>query len=112
MKIKTEKHLNILIITLSGEVDHHIADEVRTKIDREFDLNKIKSIIFDFSEVSFMDSSGIGMIIGRYKNAQKYGGVVALASVSENADRIFDISGIYKIVRKYDSIDQALKEIS
>ena len=98
-----------LIVKIIGDIDHHSSKDIREKIDKEINKHKIKNIIFDFSEVIFMDSSGIGMVIGRYKNIEKAGGKVAISSISDEAKRIFELSGLFRIINLYDNIDSALK---
>ena len=70
----------------------------------------VKNIVFDFKDVSFMDSSGIGLIMGRYKKVMFIGGKAAVTNVGNAVDRIFKISGLYKIIEKYDTIQEALYE--
>ena len=65
-----------VIVTLQGELDHHSAEEVRTRVDDILDKDKYKTLIFNFSGVNFMDSSGIGAVIGRYKKMSLRGGKV------------------------------------
>ena len=101
----------LLVVELSGELDHHSAQEVRTKIDDRLDRQDIKKLIFDFSEVSFMDSSGIGVIIGRYKKLSIRNGVVVIANVSGSIKRIFELSGIFKIIKVYKSVDEAIAKL-
>ena len=96
-----------LYIRLEGELDHHSVQGIRLKIDRAFEPTDCRNMIFDFSGVTFMDSSGIGMIIGRYKNATKRGGAVAIASMRPEIDRIFQISGLAKIIDSYASTHEA-----
>ena len=100
-----------LYIQLEGEIDHHSAGDLRERIDLAFDPTDCKQIIFDFSGVTFMDSSGIGMIIGRYKNAKKRGGTVAIAGMRPEIGRIFQISGLAKIINSYASIEDAEKAL-
>ena len=97
----------ILYIKLEGEIDHHSVQGLREKIDAAFEPTDCKKIIFDFGEVTFMDSSGIGMIIGRYKNAQKRGGTVAIAGMSPEISRIYQISGLAKIINSFASVEEA-----
>lgn len=108
MCIKKEK--DTLIVTVKGELDHHIAAKLRTKIDRELG-GEIKNIVFDFSELSFMDSSGVGMIMGRYKAVQKAGGSLIVAAATPQVERILKISGLMNIVRLESSVGQAIKKI-
>lgn len=100
-----------LIIMLNEELDHHNAIQIREKADRIIERNHIKHIIFDFSGSSFMDSAGIGVIMGRYKKVIFIGGKIAVASVNSAVDRIFRLSGLYKIIEKYDSVETALNHL-
>lgn len=100
-----------LVIRLNRELDHHSALSLREKSDKLIDKGNIKNIIFDFTESGFMDSSGIGVIMGRYKRVIFTGGKVAVTNVNETVDRIFRISGLYKIINRYESIKEAIKEL-
>ncbi|MDD3173303.1 MAG: anti-sigma F factor antagonist [Herbinix sp.] len=100
-----------LIIQLNGELDHHNAIRIREKADKLIDRNNIKHIIFDFSGAGFMDSAGIGVIMGRYKKVIFIGGKTAVANVGTSIDRIFRLSGLYKIIEKYDTVDAAINTI-
>ncbi len=101
-----------LIIRLNDELDHHNAVKIREKADKLIDRNNIKHIIFDFSGASFMDSAGIGVIMGRYRKVIFIGGKTAVANVNSSVDRIFRLSGLYKIIEKYDTVETALNIIS
>ena len=100
-----------LIIRLNEELDHHNAIRIREMADRLIDRNNIKHIIFDFSGAGFMDSAGIGVIMGRYKKVIFIGGKTAVANVNSSVDRIFRLSGLYKIIEKYDTVEAALNII-
>ena len=97
-----------LIIRLNGELDHHNAIRIREEADKIIDRNRIKHIIFDFTDSGFMDSAGIGVIMGRYRKVIFIGGKTAVANVNSVVDRIFRISGLYKIIDKYDTVETAL----
>lgn len=97
-----------LLIQISKELDHHNAVTIREKADQLIDKNYVNQIIFDFSNSEFMDSSGIGVIMGRYKKIIFTGGKVAVTNVNSSIDRIFKLSGLYKIIDKYTTIDEAL----
>ncbi len=109
MQIKFSNRGTTLIIGIAGELDQHNANYVREKVDSEMIKATTKNIIFDFSMVSFMDSSGIGVIIGRYKNIQKLNGKAMVVNASPQVKRIFDMSGLLKIIPVYDNIDCAIK---
>lgn len=82
MYLKFEKQKNILITTLSGELDHNSAEEVRVKIDDRIDRDNIEKVILNFSGVTFMDSSGIGAVLGRYKKLSNKGGCFVLQNLT------------------------------
>ncbi|MBP1756982.1 MAG: hypothetical protein H6Q59_3380 [Firmicutes bacterium] len=100
-----------LIIRLNEELDHHNAIRIREKADKLIDRYNIKHIIFDFSGAGFMDSAGIGVIMGRYRKVIFIGGKTAVANVNSAVDRIFRLSGLYKIIEKYDTVETALSII-
>ena len=98
---------NILIVNLRGELDHNSAEELRVKVDNMIDSSSIENIILNFSGVSFMDSSGIGAVIGRYKKIKLREGNLVVTNVSKNVSKIFEMSGLYKIIKKYDTVSEA-----
>ena len=100
-----------LVVGVIGELDHHSADYMRQKVDAEIIKSSTKNIVFDLSKMSFMDSSGIGVIMGRYKNIQKLNGNAALIGLNNQTKRIFDMSGLLKIIPVYDNVDSALKNM-
>lgn len=109
MYLKFDKSEDKLIISLIGELDHHSAEEVRVKIDDRIDRDNIKKVVLNFKEVTFMDSSGIGVVIGRFKKMQGRSGKVCVADVSRNANKVFELSGLYKIIDSYISVDEAVR---
>ncbi|NLK97195.1 anti-sigma F factor antagonist [Defluviitalea saccharophila] len=111
MDIKYSMKKGSLIVRISGEIDHHTSENIREKLDREFQRQNAKNIIFDFSDIQFMDSSGIGVIMGRYKNVKERGGKVGIFNVHPQIDRIFQLSGLYKIINHYHSLDEAVSSL-
>lgn len=97
-----------LIIKIAKELDHHNAELIRVRADRILESNSVKCIIFDFKNAEFMDSSGIGVIMGRYRKIIFAGGKVVVTNVNTSIDRIFKLSGLYKIIDKYNTIEDAL----
>ena len=89
-----------MTIRLSGELDHFVAGRVRAELDELLRDPKIKRLVFDLSAVSFLDSSAIGLIIGRYKAMARRGGSVAVLNTDPRVDRIFEMAGLYQIVEK------------
>lgn len=100
-----------LIISIIGEIDHHTCEDARDRIDNYIDCNSVKNAIFDFTDVSFMDSAGIGVIIGRYKRLSVMGGKVSVVTNRPQIKRILEISGIQRISCIFDSIDNALSNM-
>ncbi len=112
MSILCASENQTLIVKIVGEIDHCSSNEITSKTDKEYKRLNSKNIIFDLSDVTFMDSSGIGVIMGRYKNVAANGGIVAAAAINKDLKKIFEISGLFKIVKYYENIDKALKEFS
>lgn len=100
-----------LIIHLNGELDHHNAIAIRENADKLIERNHLKHIVFDFSGTCFMDSAGIGVIMGRYKKVIFIGGKIAVTNINSAVDRIFRLSGLYKIIEKHDTIDAAMNNL-
>ena len=111
MIIKFSKKEDKLIVLLKGELDHHSAEEVRSKLDDFIEKEKLNFMIMDFSKVSFMDSSGIGVVIGRYKKLIQRQGTLSVINVNGNVKRVFELSGLFKIINVYDSLEQALTKM-
>ena len=92
---------NCLWIHLEKEIDHHYAEQLREETDRIIATHFVKNIIFDFDGVNYMDSAGIGMIMGRYKKIIHNGGKVFVSGVQKSVDRILRMSGLYQIVEPW-----------
>ncbi|BCJ96155.1 anti-sigma F factor antagonist [Anaerocolumna cellulosilytica] len=101
-----------LIIKLFEDLDHHNAIPIREQSDKLLNTQPIKNVIFDFSGSEFMDSSGIGVIMGRYKKIIFTGGKAAVTGVNQSVDRIFRLSGLYKIIRKFNTIEEAVEDLN
>lgn len=97
----------VLVIHLKADLDHHTAVTVRESADTLLARSRAKHILFDFTGVEFMDSSGIGVIMGRYRQVIFQGGRVGVMGVGITVDRIFKISGLYKIVERYETAEEA-----
>lgn len=98
----------VLIAKLEGELDHHWAKEVRNRIDDFVESVGVCRIVFDFSALSFMDSSGVGILMGRFKKMDEQRGSVVIACVNPAVDKLLNISGLKKILPVYDSLAEAL----
>ncbi len=94
-----------MVIHLGEDLDHHNAVYIREMADGFLEKYPIERIIFDFSGVEFMDSSGIGVIMGRYKQMSYVGGTVYVYGIGKNVDRIFQMSGLYKLVKQWNQTE-------
>ncbi len=99
MEVSFKVASNSLVVKIRGEIDAESAEELRRRIDIEYDCTTVKDMLFDLSEVGFMDSSGIGLIIGRYKRVAALGGVVKLTGADKTVKRIIELSGLGRIVK-------------
>lgn len=109
MKIKFLNKGNTLIVNLDGELDHHSCEYLKRKLDCEILKVSTKNLIFNMEHLSFMDSSGIGVLVGRLKQIQKLNGKTALVSLNKTIKKILELSGILKLVDAYENIDDAIK---
>lgn len=111
LDVKLLKKGTTLVIRIMEDMDHHSAQYLRQKIDSEIMKSTVKNIIFDFSKVNFMDSSGIGIVVGRYKNVQKLNGRVAIVNANPKIMQIFEMSGVLKIIPAYSDLDDAISSM-
>ena len=88
---------NRLFVRLKGELDQAVTEKLKVRISELIDKYEIKYLIFNFEKVNFMDSSGIGFIIGRYTQIKKHNGKVYVCSMNQLVERIFMLSGLKKI---------------
>lgn len=98
-----------LIVSVTGELDQHNASYLREQTDLKITHSNIKNLVFDFTNLDFMDSSGIGVIIGRYKLMRTMGGKVQIVVKKQSVKKILELSGIRKIVGIYENLSDAVK---
>ena len=91
---------------LSGEIDHHNAPALRSKIDRAISVCRPKVLILDFSAVSFMDSSGIGLVMGRYSLVSDTGCRLYVLNLSAHAYKVMQLAGLEKIATLKKSVKE------
>ncbi len=87
----------ICIARIIGEIDHHNAKEMREKIDNAVVGTQARELELDFRDVSFMDSSGIGLVMGRYKLMQELGGTVHLVNIASNLKKVMVLAGLDRL---------------
>lgn len=100
MEIKNRIYKNNLYITLSGELDENSANYTREVLDDILENEIFRQVVIDLSELDFMDSTGIGVMIGRYKKLKEKNIQIYLTNPNKHIDRIFEMTGLYKIMPK------------
>lgn len=101
MKLRSCRQGDALYLFLEGEIDEHSVSGVRAQCDRLIDANAgAKCAVFNLAGVKFMDSTGIGFLIGRFKKLQKYGMGMYLENPNAGADRVLTLSGVYTLISK------------
>lgn len=98
MKVTYDNKDKLLTMYITEEIDHHISEKIRDRADFEIQKYMPKKVVLDFENVNFMDSSGIGMIIGRYKTAIMFGSTINMINVKPNIKKVFEMAGILKII--------------
>lgn len=98
MLLKYEEKDKQLMVRITEEIDHHQTEKLRRNVDYEIQRRMPRKVIFDFNSVLFMDSAGIGMIIGRYKTCSAYGSTMEIHNANSKIKRILDMSGVSKII--------------
>jgi stage II sporulation protein AA (anti-sigma F factor antagonist) len=107
--IKKEK--DYLVVFMSGEVDISITDSLRENIDRALQDYGLNDLIFDLSGVEFVDSAGLGVILGRYKKVAARGGKVYLAGAKPQVKKILELSGLLGLMSEYPSTGALWKKL-
>ena len=100
MDIKFNIDNNILYVKLIGELDEYTSSYARNILDELFLNNTFKAVVFELSNLEFMDSTGIGVLIGRYKKLQLRNIPIYIINPSRQAEKIFQMSGLYDIMPK------------
>ncbi len=98
MIVEFNKEDKKLTFKLTEDIDQHTVEKVRRKMDNEIKGYIPRKVVFDFSNISFMDSAGIGMVLGRYKLVKMLNGNLEIINVNKSMKKIFDMSGVSRII--------------
>ena len=101
--VKITRDGGVITAYVSGEIDHHNAKSARRRIDRELETSSPEELILDLSAVSFMDSSGLGVVLGRYKLLKERGGSMRIRGASRPVGRILKMAGVYALLGQQDA---------
>lgn len=102
---------NVLLVRLSGELDHHTSEDLRIKVSDMIERNNVNHIVLNLERLGFMDSSGLGVILGRYKQIKNNNGEMVVCSISPAVHRLFEMSGLFKIIRLEENEQFALEKL-
>ena len=111
LQIKLQMKGLTLIASLGGELDHHSAKKVKDMLEAAIINKAAQNLVFDLTNLTFMDSSGIGVIIGRYKLIKSLGGNVCIASNNSSINRLISLSGLMRLMEVYETADLATESI-
>ena len=106
MEIKFYEHQKLLLFKITEEIDECKVKDIRRRADYEIERFMPKRVVFDFNRVTFMDSAGIGMVIGRYKQTAMIGGNTYLTNLTDSVRKIFEMSGVLKLIKEINLNDE------
>lgn len=99
MVLNVKEHGNTLFISIEGELDHHSSETFKQQVDESIKRKNYTKIVLDMKKLSFMDSSGVGALIGRYKMLKPLGIELTAVNINPQVRKIFDISGLFKVIK-------------
>lgn len=112
LSVKTEILGSVLLVRLKGELDHHTASNLRFTIeDLMSERKEILHLVLNVKDLSFMDSSGLGVILGRYKEIEKKKGQMIICSLNSMIYRLIEMAGLFKIISITSTEEEALSEL-
>ncbi|MBW8349141.1 anti-sigma F factor antagonist [Bacillus sp. IITD106] len=111
LSINLEVKQDVLCIRLSGELDHHTAEELKSRVTDAIEKYQILHIVMNLEKLTFMDSSGLGVVLGRYKQIKSKNGEMVVCAITPPVKRLFEMSGLFKIIRLEPSEQFALERL-
>ncbi|AKG35483.1 MULTISPECIES: anti-sigma F factor antagonist [Paenibacillus] len=109
--VQLEHHRGVLVVRLTGELDHHAADFVRMDLDEAILRKQVEHLVLNLKDLQFMDSSGLGVILGRYKLIRGKGGKMVICDANPPVKRLLEMSGLLKIMPLYQDETAALSDL-
>ena len=111
MDVRLISEKRTLLIKVDGELDHHMAGKIKAAADRRLRASNAVNVVFDLSDMTFMDSAGIGVIMGRYKKARTLGGRTAVYGTNAQTMRIIKMSGMDKVIKIAPCLEKAIRYV-
>lgn len=111
MKVGKKYSGKILIVNVDGELDHHTAQVLKGKIQEDLDKGVVRHIVLDLTGLSFMDSSGLGVLLGRYKELSKWQGRMLAFGLQPVVEKLFRLTGLNRLIPVHDKLDSCLKAL-
>lgn len=112
MDFVTEKHGNTLLVKIAGDLDLQTSPSFRTVVESELERYPyLRNLLLDFQETTFIDSSGLGVILGRFKQISQKGGKLSAVSVPNQLSKLFELSGLMRIMEIFPSVDEAMTKL-
>lgn len=111
MPVQTAVVDEVLVVRLQGELDHHAVETIREEIEQGLRDVDYRGLVLSFRGIDFMDSSGLGLILGRYRSVTQHHGRMALSEVNGTLCKLFELSGILKILAIYDTEQAAMRAV-
>jgi stage II sporulation protein AA (anti-sigma F factor antagonist) len=105
------KESNILIVKIHGEFDLHASEYARRDIDIQIRAQGARHILFDLGNMTFIDSSGLGVILGRYRRVSESGGRAAISGAHPNIKKVMEIAGLNRLMPFFDDCASAVLEL-
>lgn len=96
---------------VDGELDMHVADEFRRRVDEALEAGGVRHVVLSLKGVTFVDSSGLGVILGRYKKISAQGGRLLAAHVRPQVAKVFELSGLLSIIKTFGTEAEALNSL-
>lgn len=111
MRLTTDMQSGVFIVRIEGELDLSSVSEFRQTVDEILDNQRSKYLLMNLEKLTFIDSSGLGVILGRYKKVNLLGGRILVTNVKPQITRIFELAGLHKILAVYSTEAEALEQV-
>ena len=111
MDISTNIRGNYLLVRLKGDFDMHTAPDFKEKVISKMEENDLKQLVLNLNQVNFIDSTGLGAILGRYRNLTDKGGKLILVGLNSQVKRILKLSGVLELMPVYESEKEVFKKL-